>query len=763
MVSAIPVANPNNGPVLSATVTRGMVSDLREISLAMITGTYTNFTVTQDDRGVVSAVLNVPDRPMNVFSDSVVEELQAIVQLLREARDVKVVVFRSSKPTGFLAGADISGFTEVESASEASQMIKSGQDLFAQIEKLSIVTIAAIHGVCLGGGLELALSCNHRLAQESGSTKIGLPEIMLGLIPGWGGTQRLPKQVGLANGMKMILTGKHLSAMEAYNYGLVDRTIESERWDQGINTFVDEVLESRSQGRGLPDPRKRRPLSERMIDATGLGRSFIFKMTEKQIRSNVKQYPALGAAVKAVKASYSGRVNGFTTEREEFVKLIETPTCHSLLGLFFAREKARSLQTWSPDQLSAVEEAPIETVGVVGAGAMGAGIGQLSANRGYDVVMKEIDKATADDAQRRIAKALGKLAERKRWDNSKRQELLDRISVTHDDAPLKSCDLVVEAVVERDDVKDKVFSRLDQVVQRSAILASNTSSLSVSRMAKSTERANQVAGLHFFNPVHRMELVEVVRATETDDLTIARLVAFVKSLGKTPIVTTDSPGFLVNRVLFPYLGEAVLMVTEGFAIEQIDKEIRRFGMPMGPLELLDQVGLDVAHDVAGSLMKNMPEVQPVVDQFADLLEHGYLGKKSGCGFYRYQKGKKSGATILPGIDADLVPPDLGNDYDDDGMTAIQRRLVYPMLAESIKCYDEGVVKEPWAIDLAMVLGTGFSPPRGGPLHVVDSVGADKVVANLKRLQAMLGDRFEPPQRLVDMSQPNETFFDRIDI
>lgn len=725
--------------------------------LDMNTGPYTNFTVSKDQRGVVKVVMDVPNRPMNVFSQDVLGELGSIVDELEQAKDVQVALFRSSKESGFLAGADINGFTEVESSDAASELIKGGQDLFSRVEKLPCKTIAAIHGPCLGGGLEFSLSCNHRVAQDSDSTKIGLPEIMLGLIPGWGGTQRLPKQVGLPTGLKMILTGSHLSASKAYKNGLVDRLIEPANWDAGIDQFVNDVLSERN----LDDPKKRRPLIERLTDATGLGRKFIFNATEKQIRSNAEQYPALGAAVKAVKASYVGGTDGYAIERNEFVQLIKTPTCHSLLGLFFAREKARTLKTWSPDHADVVEDYPIKTVGVIGAGAMGAGIGQLSANRGYDVVVKEIDKAAAEEAQRRMTKSIDKLAERKRWSDERRMELLEKIEVTHDDMPLKPCDLVVEAVVERDDVKDVVFGTLDRVVQESAILASNTSSLSVTRMATSTNRQNQVAGLHFFNPVHRMELVEVVRAEQTDDLTIARLVAFVKALGKTPIVTTDSPGFLVNRVLFPYLGEAVLMVTEGFGIEQVDKEIRRFGMPMGPLALLDQVGLDVAHHVARSLATTMPEVRAVVDQFSGLLEHGYLGKKSGRGFYRYPKGKKTGATILPGIESDLVPPDLGNDYDNDGMTAIQRRLVYPMLSESIKCYDEGVVKEPWAIDLAMVLGTGFSPPRGGPLHVVDSIGFDTVLSNLKRLQDQFGDRFEPPQRLADMAQQNETFFDSI--
>jgi 3-hydroxyacyl-CoA dehydrogenase/enoyl-CoA hydratase/3-hydroxybutyryl-CoA epimerase len=725
----------------------------------MKTGPYENFTLTQSDQGVVTAVLNVPGRPMNVFSKSVLEELRAIVSELQKSPDVRVALFRSSKESGFLAGADIAGFTDVESTAEANEMIKGGHDLFAAVAKLPCRTIAAIHGPCLGGGLEFALACDHRIAKDEGSTKIGVPEIMLGLIPGWGGTQRLPKQIGLPLALKMILTGKHLSAAEAYENGLVDRAIEPNRWEEGIEAFVGDVLHRRN----LDSPTKRRPLTQRLLDATGIGRSFIFRMTEKQIASNVQQYPALGAALRAVKASYGGGSQGFAVEREEFVKLIQTPTCHSLLGLFFAREQARTLKTWAPEHADALEQMPIQTVGIVGAGAMGAGIGQLSANRGYRVVIKEIDKTAAEDAQRRITKAIDKLATRKRWDDARRNELLDRIQVTDEDMPMKPCDLVVEAVVERDDVKDKVFGTLDRVVQEHAILASNTSSLSVSRMATSTGRPHQVAGLHFFNPVHRMELVEVVRAEKTDEMTIARLVGFVKALGKTPIVTSDSPGFLVNRVLFPYLGEAVLMVTEGFGIEQIDKEIRRFGMPMGPLELLDQVGLDVAHHVASSLMDKMPEVKPVVDQFSGLLGHGYLGKKSGRGFYRYPKGRKTGATILPGIDADLVPPDLGNNYHNDGMTAIQRRLVYPMLAESVKCYDEGVVTEPWAIDLAMVLGTGFSPPRGGPLHVIDAIGADTVLSNLKRLQERLGDRFEPPRRLADMAAQQHKFFEPVGI
>ena len=327
---------------------------------------------------------------------------------------------------------------------------------------------------------------------------------------------------------------------------------------------------------------------------------------------------------------------------------------------------------------------------------------------------------------------------------------------------MADCDLVIEAAVEREDVKDQIFGTLDKVVQGSAILASNTSALSVSRMADATGRPTQVAGLHFFNPVHRMELVEVVRASQTDDATITRLVGFVKALGKTPIVTSDSPGFLVNRVLFPYLGEAVLMVAEGYDVAKMDKQVRRFGMPMGPLELLDQVGLDVALHVASSLKNILPGVAPVVKQLAAMVEHGHLGKKQKLGFYEYSKGKRGDVAGLPFIDAESTPAKPECDFLDDGLTLIQRRLVYPMLAEAVRCHEEGIVKEPWAIDLAMVLGTGFAPHRGGPLHVIDAIGLHQVMGNLSQLRNQLGDRFAPPKQLIEMSDLDKNFFGKGD-
>ncbi len=720
---------------------------------------YQNFDVTTNERGVTTVTLDVPGRPLNVLDRAVMLELDQIVHDLENSEGVKLVVFQSGKESGFLAGADVSAIADIESASHAMRQIEEGQMLFQRIEWLPMPTIAVIHGPCLGGGLELTLACNYRVARDNSSTKIGLPEINLGLIPGWGGTQRLPRVVGLTNALQMILTGKHLSGAEAFEIGLVDRAISPDHWEESLTMFIGEVLRGE-----VTRSNSRRPLWQRMIESTRIGRAAIFRMTERATRSKVRQYPAIASAMRAIRLGYERGPAGLLCERNEFVDLLATPTCRNLLGLFFSRERARSLKTWSSDVGQAIHDAPIRTVGVVGAGAMGAGIGQLAAVRGYDVVMKEINPEAADAGRRRIEKLVDDLAKRKEWNSQQRDEVLERVTVSCDDSSLAPCDLVVEAVVEREDIKAQVFDTLDKVVQKSAILTSNTSSLSVTKMAAATGRPTQVAGLHFFNPVHRMELVEVVRASDARDIagssdaTIARLVAFVKALGKTPVVTTDSPGFLVNRVLFPYLGEAVLMVAAGHDVAKMDKEVRRFGMPMGPLQLLDQVGIDVALHVATSLEGILPGVAPVIHQLSEMVDHGHVGKKSGFGFYHYKKGKRGRVAALPGNRTNFAPAGLGNDFLDDGLTSIQRRLVYPMLAEAIRCHQEEVVKEAWAIDLAMVLGTGFAPHRGGPLHVVDAIGLRLVLGNLNRLRGILGDRFMPPKQLVQMSNLGESFF-----
>ncbi len=718
---------------------------------------YTAFHVATNAKGVMTVAMDVPERPMNVFTQAVMEELEAIVSEIESRSDLKLVVFRSEKESGFLAGADVRDIAAINGPAQAGRLIDAGQQLFHRVDHLKTPTLVVIHGPCLGGGLEWSLACDYRVARDNSSTKIGLPEIKLGVIPGWGGTQRLPRQVGLVQSLGMILQGKTVSAHTAARIGLIDRAISPDDWEHGVEQFIDAIL------RG--DVRQKRSLRQRAMRFLELSkpiRTWILHQAKRKTRTKAEQYPALPAAIHAIETGLQKQGAGYVTERSEFVKLLATPTCRNLLNLFFARESARDIKTWATKPNRAdIHFHEIRRVGVIGAGAMGAGIGQFSATRGYDVAFREVDESAAQQGRRRVEKLMKSYTDRSRLSANERRELDERIVMSTDDDAIVLCDLVVEAAVERLDIKQQIFAQLDTLVATDCILATNTSSLSVDSIATATGHPERVAGLHFFNPVHRMELVEVVRGEHTNDDTITRLVAFVRSLGKTPIVTKDAPGFLVNRILFPYLGEAVMMFGEGYTPMEIDSELRRFGMPMGPLELIDQVGVDIAKHVATSLADVIEGLEPVVEVLSNLVERGNLGKKSGSGFYRYRDGK-----AVPHRVEALSPP-IADEPDDnfieDGITAIQRRLVYPMLRESVLCKEQGIVREDWMIDLAMVLATGFAPHRGGPLCVIDSIGARVVDENMKRLQVVHGKRFSPPQMIAVMGATDRRFYGRDDI
>ncbi|MCO8121137.1 3-hydroxyacyl-CoA dehydrogenase NAD-binding domain-containing protein [Stieleria sp. TO1_6] len=705
---------------------------------------YKNFTFECDDNGVIRVVLDVPGRPMNVLDHSVMTELDQIVTELEHRRDATVVVFQSGKESGFLAGADVESIGDIQSDQQAEQLLLQGQRLFARIEQLPMLTLVLIHGPCLGGGLELSLACDYRVARNNSSTQTGLPEIKLGVIPGWGGTQRLPKTVGIRNALDMILTGKHLSARAALKVGLIDRAIAPEHWNDEVRELIHQLASTGSLSRAGGGRWMR------WLESTLPLRALIFSMARKQIIKKAVHYPALESAIDAVQDGFRSDVDGYETERRQFSRLINTPTCRHLLRLFFSRQRARDLTTWSSGVTDVIHQDPIRKLGVIGAGAMGAGIGQVAATRGYRVFLKEIDAGAAQAGRDRIDEMVHQYGTRKGWNEVRRGELRNLISVSDENASLASSDCVVEAVVERMDVKKQVLSETERTISHTAILATNTSSLSVSRMATALERPENFAGLHFFNPVYRMELVEVVRGEQSSETTIAKLVSFVKALGKTPIVTSDSPGFLVNRILFPYLGEAVIMLREGFNVAEIDREVRRYGMPMGPLELLDHVGLDVALHVAETMRSVLTGVDEVIETLKPMVLQKQTGTKSKLGFYDYSGRRKTPRATLE-IVGHLKHVPAGGEFLADGMTDIQRRLIYPMLAEAIRCDEESVVDHPWAIDLGMVLGTGFAPHRGGPLSVVDAIGAETVLENLNRLHKSYGERFAPPKELQDLA------------
>jgi 3-hydroxyacyl-CoA dehydrogenase/enoyl-CoA hydratase/3-hydroxybutyryl-CoA epimerase len=703
----------------------------------------------RDGRGVTTVTFDVQGVPMNVFNEEVFRELAEVVARL-EREPPKLAVFRSAKASGFFAGADIHRIRGMKTADEVRMVLSAGHELFDHVERMPFPTVAVIHGPCLGGGLEFALACRHRVARDDASTRLGLPEIMLGLIPGWGGTQRLPRAVGLRRALRMILEGATLTARKAAAAGLVDLAATPETFEAEVSRFVDERLAGRSvrrPGRGLLGT---------ALDGSWPGRKLVFAAARKQVGKRAEHYPALPAAIRAIQAGFAGsREAGFAAEREAFAGVVFTPTARNLIEVFLQRERARKRSTWVPDQ---VRPRSVERVAVLGAGVMGAGIAQLLAVNGVSVVLKDINAELVAAGMKRVESLTGEAVEKGVLSRDEAAAVERKVTPTAAWEPLAGSDLVIEAVLEREDIKRDVFRELGTRVPESAVLASNTSALSVSRIAESAPHPERVAGLHFFNPVHRMHLVEVVRGRATDEETVATLVELVRKLGKVPVVVADSPGFLVNRLLFPYMDEAVRLVLEGVPGEEVDREAVRFGMPMGPLELLDQVGVDIAADVTSTFAPFRSDPGPTPERLTAMVREGAIGKKTGRGFYEYADGKRGKPTKWA---TPTSPPPAARTGERDELTGLQRRLVYPIINEAAKCLESGVVAEAWVVDLAMVLGTGFAPFRGGPLRTADSVGVGNAVRELDELRREHGDRFEPASLLRSMAAENRGFYTEV--
>ena len=705
----------------------------------------------RDGRGVATVTFDVQGAPVNVFNEDVFRELEQVVADL-ERNPPKLIMFRSAKASGFFAGADIHRIRGITHPDEVRMVLSAGHDLFGRVERLPCPTVAVIHGPCLGGGLEFALACRYRVARDDASTRIGLPEVMLGLIPGWGGTQRLPCVVGLRRALRMILEGSTLNARKAAKTGLVDLAAPPETCDADVNRFIEDRLAGRSVRRPS------RGLVGTALEGTWAGRKLVFFMAGLQVANRapgqIQNYPALPAAIRAIRAGFGrSRDAGFAAEREEFVNVVFTPAARSLIEVFLQREKARKRSTWVPDD---VPPRPVDRAAVLGAGVMGAGIAQLLAVNGVSVVLKDVNGELTAAGMKRVESLTSEAAEKGALTRDEAAAVVRRVTPATAWEPLAGSDLVVEAVVERENVKRDLFRELGDRLPAPVVLASNTSALSVSKIAAAAAHPERVAGLHFFNPVHRMHLVEVVRGRPSDDATIATLVEVVRKLGKVPVVVADSPGFLVNRLLFPYMDEAVRLVIEGYEAIHVRSAAVWFGMPMGPLELLDQVGIDIAADVAGTFAPFRADPGPTPERFAAMVRDGYLGKKAGRGFYEYRDGKPGQPTkwATPANPRHAAsPPGSGNELSD-----LQRRLVYPIINEAAKCLEAGVVAEAWVVDLAMVLGTGFAPFRGGPLRTADSLGIGHVVRELDELRRQHGDRFEPAPLLRAMAAAVRGFY-----
>ncbi len=686
-----------------------------------------------------------PDSKVNLLTAEVLKGLDCLVDEVGGNSSLKAVVIISKKRDVFIAGADIKEIEGITEPADGVAKAQAGQNIFNKIEDLKIPVIAVIDGVALGGGCELALACHYRIATFNEKVRIGLPEVNLGFVPGFGGTYRMPQTVGLAEGLKMIVSGRPIPAQQALKIRLVDRLYPQAGLEQQIHKFIDEI-------KGRPLRKEKRTCKKGMeafLDRNSLGHLVIFKMTRDSIMKATKGfYPAPLKAVDLVQRSfYMDRSSGLKLEAEEFSKLAVTDISKNLVHVFYITEKYKKL---IPPGTENVTPAPVRKCGVLGAGVMGGGIAQILAANDIFARMKDINHDAVAKGLQAAAKVFQGAVKRRRMKKYDAERKMGLISWATDYSGFGHADAVIEAVVEKMEVKKKVFKELGEIVSSHAILCTNTSALSVTEMAKETKDPSRVIGLHFFNPVHRMPLIEIITTKFTSAQALATATGLAKRLGKTPIVVKDSAGFLVNRILLSYINEAGRILEEGGEVQEIDRRVAQFGMPMGPFELSDEVGLDVGTKVLHILHDAFGERFKPVDIFEKVTAKGLLGKKAGKGFYVHEKNLTPNSEIA-GMIVRKGAAGSSEEWVD--------RMMLTMINEAARCLEEGVVDEAAAVDVGMIMGTGFPPFRGGLLRYADRMGIEKIVEKMNGFAEKLSaDRFKPSGYLLKLNQTGQRFY-----
>lgn len=653
--------------------------------------------------GVLVLSFDRAGESVNTFAQDVLIELDAFLE--RIALDPpKGLVIRSAKAKGFIAGADIREFQAFDEKGTIGDSIRRGQQAFQRLAELPCPTVAAIHGFCMGGGTEISLACRYRVASNDPSTRIGLPEVKLGIYPGWGGSVRLPRLVGAPAAMDMMLTGRALSASAAKAIGLVDKVVDPA-------TLVDAAAELAL--RGTQRPFKQRFLG--WITNTWPARQLLAPMLVKQVarKARKEHYPAPYALIETWRRSSGGIQARLAAERKSVVKLAATPTARNLTRVFFLQERLKGIGG---------KDSGIRNVHVVGAGVMGGDIAAWSAYKGFEVTLQDREQRFIDGAMARAQELFAKKVK----DDAKRPEVAARLKSDLNGDGVPNADLVIEAIIEQAEAKRDLYATVEPRLKPDALLTTNTSSIPLVELREHIRRPAQFAGLHYFNPVALMPLVEIIHHDAMAPDTEKRLAAFCKALDKLPVPVAGTPGFLVNRVLFPYMLEAVTAYSEGIPGPAIDKAAVKFGMPMGPIELIDTVGLDVASGVGRELAPFLGLSIPAA--LATPPEQGKRGKKDGQGLYAWENGKPK----KPQLPKDYKAPD---DLED--------RLILPLLNEAVAALHDGVVADADLLDAGVIFGTGFAPFRGGPIQYVREAGADALLAKLQALHAKYGQRFAP--------------------
>ena len=665
-----------------------------------MSGTQGNWALEIDGDSIAWLTLDCPGESANTLGRAVLTELNDRLAEIERARP-RAVVLRSGKESGFVAGADVREFSSLDDEARAYELVRTAQRVFDRLEALPCPTVAALHGFALGGGLELAMACRYRIAAEEGLA-LGLPEVMLGIHPGFGGTVRAPRLIGGPAALDLMLTGRNLRGDKALRLGLIDRLVPRERL----------AAAARELALSPPSPH-RLPLPQRLLALPGL-RTLVGRQARRQVarRAREDHYPAPFAIVRLWDACGARGESAYEAEARSIARLFRTPASRNLVRLFFLQTRLKSLGGKSEHSFGRVH--------VIGAGVMGGDIAAWCAFRGMHVTLQDRELRFVEPALARAREFFAKRCRRP----GQAAECEARLVADVDGAGIPQADVVIEAIFENAGAKRELYARVEPQLKAGALLATNTSSIMLEELTRDLADPGRLVGLHFFNPVARMMLVEVIRGASTHERCLEAAMAFTRRLDKLPLPCRSSPGFVVNRVLMPYMTEAMFAAEEGVALAAIDQAATDFGMPMGPVELADTVGLDVAMQVGRILAEAYGRAAPTRVQ--SMVEAGLLGRKSGRGYYEWRDGKP-----LRAPSRDPAPEDL------------QDRLVLQFVNEAVACLREGVVADADLLDAGMVFGTGFAPFRGGPLRYARERGVDQVLDRLRQLEQRYGSRFRP--------------------
>jgi len=672
----------------------------------MSNGQYQHWQINKDADNVVWLYFDKANASTNTFDASVLDELADTLQVIAADKTAKALIIASKKTSGFIAGADIEKFSQFENEQQALAFIEKGQKTFKQLADLIIPTVAMIEGFCLGGGLELALACNYRIAEESTRTRLGLPEVKLGIQPGWGGSVRLTRLVGPIVAMDLILSGRTVDGKQAAKLGIVDAAVPKRHLERAARYYA------------LTRPEMHKPAILAGFANVHWARYFIAKMLRNKVaqKARVDHYPAPYAVIDNWEKLGIDDEQAFTAEAHSIVNLLQHDTARNLIRVFFLQERLKALGKNTAFNAKHVH--------VIGAGTMGGDIAAWCALQGYRVTLQDREPKFIAPAIKRAFELYSKRLKKPRLI----QEAMDRLMPDIHGTGIAKADIIIEAIYENLEAKQSLFKALEQQAKPSAILATNTSSIPLDEINVVLQNPERLVGIHFFNPVAMMPLVEVVQGEQSDAMVVKNAMAFVRAIDRYPLPVKSSPGFLVNRILMPYLMESMILLQEGIAPEVIDKAAVDFGMPMGPIELADTVGLDVCLSVADNLAKHYGGEVP--QKLRQMVEQKQWGKKTKQGFYTYKNGKpvrqKAGSAVVE-------------------TNQIADRLILRMLNEAMACLREKVIEDTELLDAGMIFGTGFAPFRGGPVHYAKQRGIQATVIRLEELQKQYGERFKPDE------------------